>query len=83
MTGLADSNPSSGCVDLESHRPACGNRRSPDYEKGRERGGVPSSQPPHLTSRPCPVCRGLGLSGERDEWGIGKPCPKCDGTGKA
>jgi hypothetical protein len=34
-------------VDLEGYRPAsCGNRRSPDYEKGRDRGGVPSSQPP-------------------------------------
>jgi DnaJ-class molecular chaperone len=31
----------------------------------------------------CPTCGGLGLTGERDEWGFGKPCPKCDGTGKA
>lgn len=35
-------------------------RRSPDYEKGRERGGVPSSQPPHI-----PSTREALVAGER------------------
>lgn len=37
----------------------------------------------HITLRVCRKCKGLGLTGQRDEWGFGVPCPKCNGTGKA
>jgi hypothetical protein len=46
---LPESNPSKRSSRIQP--PAAresGVRRSPDYEKGRERGGVLPSQPPHL-----------------------------------
>lgn len=43
--------------------PPSGARRSPDYEKGRERGGVPSSQPPHISPEVARIFSGAELTG--------------------